>query len=255
MRRLRPVWSARSDWFLVNHYQRLDHGAAAGLPDRQWSMVSERSACSRRDQDHEVRYGRLRRSGAVYASGWRWSRDGRRIAVRHLCSYGGLPGRARRGQFDFGRGDWEPHWIDRRGGTGALDPAATRVRRRWGRAICRPGWTLMPDSELAAPMSDGDLPIEPLREEHRAALKAACAEDLDIWELYSVSYGPGAVRRELRPAALAAELAALRDPARRRFSRGERLYHIEPSAACSRSATLIMSRGFAAPALTGGSRS
>lgn len=45
-------------------------------------------------------------------------------------------------------------------------------------------------SELAAAMTDGDLLIEPLSEDHRAALKAACAEDPDIWEIYSVSYGP-----------------------------------------------------------------
>jgi len=44
---------------------------------------------------------------------------------------------------------------------------------------------------LAMPMGEGDLLIEPLREEHRAALKTACAEDADIWQLYSVSYGPG----------------------------------------------------------------
>ncbi|MFN3725101.1 MAG: GNAT family N-acetyltransferase [Allosphingosinicella sp.] len=48
----------------------------------------------------------------------------------------------------------------------------------------------MQHSNLAAPMRDGDLLIEPLAEEHRSALKAACAEDLDIWEIYSVSYGP-----------------------------------------------------------------
>ena len=39
-------------------------------------------------------------------------------------------------------------------------------------------------------MRDGDLLIEPLREEHRAALKAACAEDPDLWAIYSISYGP-----------------------------------------------------------------
>jgi RimJ/RimL family protein N-acetyltransferase len=50
---------------------------------------------------------------------------------------------------------------------------------------------LMQLSDLAAPMHDGDLLIEPLLEEHRAALKAACAEDPDIWEIYSVSYGAG----------------------------------------------------------------
>ncbi len=43
---------------------------------------------------------------------------------------------------------------------------------------------------LDAVMSDGGLVIERLREEHRQALKAACAQDRDIWQLYSVSYGP-----------------------------------------------------------------
>ena len=39
-------------------------------------------------------------------------------------------------------------------------------------------------------MGDGDLLIEPLTEDHRAALKAACAEDRDVWQIYSVSYAP-----------------------------------------------------------------
>jgi RimJ/RimL family protein N-acetyltransferase len=39
-------------------------------------------------------------------------------------------------------------------------------------------------------MDDGDLAIDPLAEEHREALKAACAEDRDIWAIYSVSYEP-----------------------------------------------------------------
>lgn len=43
---------------------------------------------------------------------------------------------------------------------------------------------------LAGPMADGGLRIEPLREAHRAALKAACAEDLDIWEIYATPYDP-----------------------------------------------------------------
>jgi RimJ/RimL family protein N-acetyltransferase len=43
---------------------------------------------------------------------------------------------------------------------------------------------------LGDPMSDGDVRIEMLAEAHRAALKAACAEDLEIWAIYSTSYGP-----------------------------------------------------------------
>lgn len=43
---------------------------------------------------------------------------------------------------------------------------------------------------LLAVLEDGDLRLVPLHEEHRAELKAACAEDLAIWEMYAVSYGP-----------------------------------------------------------------
>jgi len=43
-------------------------------------------------------------------------------------------------------------------------------------------------TDLGAPMEDGELRLEPLAEHHRADLKAACAEDREIWPLYSVSY-------------------------------------------------------------------
>ncbi len=43
---------------------------------------------------------------------------------------------------------------------------------------------------LAAPMGEGDLSLEPLAEAHRAALKAACAEDREIWQIYATSYDP-----------------------------------------------------------------
>jgi RimJ/RimL family protein N-acetyltransferase len=43
---------------------------------------------------------------------------------------------------------------------------------------------------LGAAMAEGDLRLEPLREEHREALKAACAQDLDIWPIYATPYGP-----------------------------------------------------------------
>ena len=43
---------------------------------------------------------------------------------------------------------------------------------------------------LGDPLVDGDIRLEPLAEAHRAALKAACAEDLEIWPMYAVSYDP-----------------------------------------------------------------
>ena len=44
---------------------------------------------------------------------------------------------------------------------------------------------------LSIPMRDGDLALEPMAEAHREALKAACAQDLDIWSIYATSYDPG----------------------------------------------------------------
>jgi RimJ/RimL family protein N-acetyltransferase len=43
---------------------------------------------------------------------------------------------------------------------------------------------------LHAPLEDGELRLELLCETHRAALKAVCAEDPEIWEMYAVSYDP-----------------------------------------------------------------
>ncbi len=43
---------------------------------------------------------------------------------------------------------------------------------------------------LNAPMTDGEIRLEPLADKHRAALKAACAEDAEVWPIYSVSYDP-----------------------------------------------------------------
>ncbi len=39
-------------------------------------------------------------------------------------------------------------------------------------------------------MAEGELRLEPLGEEDRAALKQACAEDSEIWSIYATSYGP-----------------------------------------------------------------
>jgi RimJ/RimL family protein N-acetyltransferase len=43
---------------------------------------------------------------------------------------------------------------------------------------------------LADAMGDGELRLEPMGEEHRATLKAACADDPEIWPIYAVSYDP-----------------------------------------------------------------
>jgi RimJ/RimL family protein N-acetyltransferase len=41
---------------------------------------------------------------------------------------------------------------------------------------------------LASPMADGDVRLEPLTEAHREPLRRACAEDPDIWQIYPMSF-------------------------------------------------------------------
>ena len=44
--------------------------------------------------------------------------------------------------------------------------------------------------ELGQPMAGDGCRAEPFTEEHREALKAACAEDSDIWRIYANNFGP-----------------------------------------------------------------
>ena len=43
-------------------------------------------------------------------------------------------------------------------------------------------------ADLYVPLHDGDLQLEPILEIHREGLRAACAEDQEIWEIYPFSY-------------------------------------------------------------------
>ena len=43
---------------------------------------------------------------------------------------------------------------------------------------------------LLAVLEDGALRLEPLEERHRDGLRAACAEDAEIWQMYGLSYDP-----------------------------------------------------------------
>lgn len=45
-------------------------------------------------------------------------------------------------------------------------------------------------SDLGAAMTGDGVRAEPMAEVHRAALKAACAEDPDIWAIYATNFGP-----------------------------------------------------------------
>jgi len=43
---------------------------------------------------------------------------------------------------------------------------------------------------LAAPMNGDGCRAEPFSEDHREALKAACAEEKEVWQIYANNFGP-----------------------------------------------------------------
>ena len=47
-------------------------------------------------------------------------------------------------------------------------------------------------SELGAPMTGDGIRAEPWTEAYREPLKAACAEDLEIWQIYATNFAPEA---------------------------------------------------------------
>ena len=47
-------------------------------------------------------------------------------------------------------------------------------------------------TDLAAPLTGDGVRAEPMAEAHREALRAACAEDPDIWALYATNFGSDA---------------------------------------------------------------
>jgi len=51
--------------------------------------------------------------------------------------------------------------------------------------------------DLGGPMTGDGCRAEPFAEEYRDALKAACAADLDIWEIYSLSFAPDQFDRSI----------------------------------------------------------
>jgi RimJ/RimL family protein N-acetyltransferase len=51
--------------------------------------------------------------------------------------------------------------------------------------------------ELGAPMSGDQVRAEPLTQAHWPALKPACAEDDQIWQIYSLDFGPDGFERNI----------------------------------------------------------
>ena len=120
-------WSAKSDWFFVNHYLGSGQDRLRVFEIVNRTAIERSSIFASATKIAVSRYPCLARRAFVAASGWRWSRDGRRIAMlvyarSDACQVEGPPGEWRP------TGQWESLWMIGEAETGRIDPASVRVR-------------------------------------------------------------------------------------------------------------------------------
>jgi hypothetical protein len=124
-------WAPNSRWFFVNHYlgSDLERLRVFEIVNR---VAIERSAVFAEATRVMLRhYPCLGIQGTIVASGWRWSRDSRRIALvayarPDACVVERRPGVWRPA------GDWEALWMIGDVESGRIDPASVRVRKDAG---------------------------------------------------------------------------------------------------------------------------
>lgn len=120
-------WSPKSDWFFVNHYLGSGQDRLRIFEIVNRTAIERSSVFASATKIAISRYPCLAHHASVVASGWRWSRDGRRIAMvvysrPDACLAEGPPG-----QWNP-IGEWEVLWMIGDVETGKIDPASVRVR-------------------------------------------------------------------------------------------------------------------------------
>ena len=120
-------WAPKGDWFFANHYQGSTHERLRVFEIVNRVAVERSAIFADAVRTAVARYPCLGRSAQIFASGWRWSRDGRTIAMTvyarpDACFVERGPGNW------VPDGDWEVLWMIGDAATGRIDPASVRVR-------------------------------------------------------------------------------------------------------------------------------
>jgi hypothetical protein len=122
------LWSSRSNWFLANHYLGSDLERLRVFEIVNRTVIERSDVFADATRQAVKRYPCLGRASSVVASGWKWSRDGRRIAMTvyarpDACLVEGPKGEWRDG------GRWEVLWMIGDVDSGKVEPASVRVRK------------------------------------------------------------------------------------------------------------------------------
>lgn len=121
-------WSPRPGWFFANHYLGSSQDRLRVFQIVNRTAIERSSVFAEATRLMVRRYPCLGSTATVVASGWRWSRNGRRIALIVYTRPDACGERDEHGNRKTEPG-WEPLWMIGDAETGRIDPASVRVRR------------------------------------------------------------------------------------------------------------------------------
>lgn len=121
------LWSPRPGWFFANHHLGSGQERLRVFEIVNRAAIERSSILAEASREIVRRYPCLARSASIAASGWRWSRDGRRIALVAYARPDACGERDEQGGWRMGP-DWHPLWMIGDAETGRIDPASVRVR-------------------------------------------------------------------------------------------------------------------------------
>jgi hypothetical protein len=120
-------WSPKSDWFFVNHYLGSGQDRLRVFEIVNRTAIERSSVFASATKVAISRYPCLAHHASVAASGWRWSRDGRRIAMVIYASPAACHAEGPPREW-HPIGEWRSLWMIGDVETGRIEPASVRVR-------------------------------------------------------------------------------------------------------------------------------
>ena len=120
------TWSPNSRWFFANHYQGSSLDRLRVFEVTNWLAVERSAIFSEATRVAAERHPCLR-SATIHSTGWKWSKDGRRLAMAVYARPDACLVEVRPGQFQP-KGEWNVLWMVGDVETGRIDPASVRIR-------------------------------------------------------------------------------------------------------------------------------
>lgn len=120
-------WAPNGDRFFANHYLGSGSSRLRVFEIVHGSVVERSGVFGEASREIVSRYPCLGRRSLIFASGWKWSRDGRKIAMAVYARPDACLVQIREGVWEPD-GEWEVLWMIGDAASGRILPSSVRVR-------------------------------------------------------------------------------------------------------------------------------